>query len=990
MFYVLQNESTADLRRVPILLTDAATGTTAQAGVALTNIYPYVNINGGAFIGGTGAVGEAGFGQYYYQMHPAETATLGLAGIHITAAGCRNYDAIAQIAAFNVYSAAGLGISAGDVWEYDISAISTAGLAGKQLNDAATGGSGISAYDVWSFDYLNAPGGVVPVSAAERLEETRTNTYTIDGNTTNISGQVWNEVLSMYSGTPDRAGGILYELGIGTTGTTSAEIWSYIDRTITGGTANTITGTVDISYPSMAGLANTIWSRDISGYVSPSAGFDLTQAASGGAGLTVGDVSDAVWNAQTGSYGASGSFGLGVLRSDNAGIAGSVTVWSGASYNGVFADAYRIDASYDAATALKNVLTGIGSSITGNITGDLSGSVGSVTADVNVSTASMAGVANTVWSTLTAPYTTHATFGHQVLRSDNAATIGEVTLHQSGGSKRVDADVHAFVNNTASATAMLNILTGIGASITSNITGNLSGSVGSVTNPVSVATASMTGIAGTVWNTDVSAFTSPSAGYDLTQASAGGGGITAYDVWNFDPTAMTVPQAGAILTDIQTDTNSIQTDISNIPNNVWVSDVSGYTNPGEAGFELTQAALGGGGVTAGDIWTYATRTITGGIADTVTTLTNGVTVTTNNDKTGYSLSGTQSFNLTGNITGSLSGSVGSVTGSVGSVVSAVSLSTATQASIANSVWLTDVTSYAAPSAGEDLATAAVGGISPADVWTYVNRTITGGIADTVTTLTNRAGFAITGGTITTVSDKTGYSLSSPQTFNLTGNITGNVSGSVGSVSGAVGSVSGSVGSVAGNVVGSVASVTNPVSISTASMGSIGSTVWNYVLSDAQTADTNLVSAGSGGVAITAGDVWSYNTRTLTSGAGITVIGAVQLVNGPYRLTSNQNNSDGILDILQNSVQEINLNLIDGNGAPASTAGYASIVNIFDVAGVAVTSYTPTVEYADGGILTFELDTDVTATIGRYNLIVGLSGAGFNVKYGPLQILVRPL
>lgn len=229
---------------------------------------------------------------------------------------------------------------------------------------------------------------------------------------------------------------------------------------------------------------------------------------------------------------------------------------------------------------------------------------------------------------------------------------------------------------------------------------------------------------------------------------------------------------------------------------------------------------------------------------------------------------------------------------------------------------------------------------------------------------------------------------------MTGNITGSLSGSVGSVSGSVGSVSGSVGSVTGNVggnvVGSVASVSSPVSITNASMGSIGSTVWNYVLSDAQTADANLVAAGSGGVAITAGDVWSYNTRTLTSGAGITVIGAVQLVNGPYRLTSNQNNNDGILDILQNSVQEINLNLIDGNGAPASTAGYAVAVNFFDEAGTAVTTYSPTVEYADGGVLTFEIDTAVTATTGRYNLIVNLSGAGFLVKYGPLTTLVRPL
>ena len=40
------------------------------------------------------------------------------------------------------------------------------------------------------------------------------------------------------------------------------------------------------------------------------------------------------------------------------------------------------------------------------------------------------------------------------------------------------------------------------------------------------------------------------------------------------------------------------------------------------------------------------------------------------------------------------------------------------------------------------------------VWTNASRTITGGIADTVTTLSNRSGFAITGNT-----DKTGYSLS---------------------------------------------------------------------------------------------------------------------------------------------------------------------------------------------------------------------------------------
>lgn len=47
--------------------------------------------------------------------------------------------------------------------------------------------------------------------------------------------------------------------------------------------------------------------------------------------------------------------------------------------------------------------------------------------------------------------------------------------------------------------------------------------------------------------------------------------------------------------------------------------------------------------------------------------TGQVIVATNNDKAGYSLSSTQTFNVTGNITGNVTGSVGSVSGAVGSV-----------------------------------------------------------------------------------------------------------------------------------------------------------------------------------------------------------------------------------------------------------------------------------------------------------------------------------
>jgi len=68
-----------------------------------------------------------------------------------------------------------------------------------------------------------------------------------------------------------------------------------------------------------------------------------------------------------------------------------------------------------------------------------------------------------------------------------------------------------------------------------------------------------------------------------------------------------------------------------------------------------------------------------------------VTVGTNNDKTGYSLSSPQTFDLTGSITGSLSGSVGSVTGAVGSLADAGASLTAVPW---NASWDTEVESEA--------------------------------------------------------------------------------------------------------------------------------------------------------------------------------------------------------------------------------------------------------------------------------------------------------
>ena len=130
---------------------------------------------------------------------------------------------------------------------------------------------------------------------------------------------------------------------------------------------------------------------------------------------------------------------------------------------------------------------------------------------------------------------------------------------------------------------------------------------------------------------------------------------------------------------------------------------------------------------AGAISTYA-----GGAVASVTA---AVTVGTNNDKTGYSLTaGTGLGNQTANITGNLSGSVGSVTGAVGSVTSRVTANT--------------------------------------DQWNGV--TVTG---MPMPTYTQPTGF-LTATFPTTVSSYAGGAVAS-----VTGNVGGNVAGSVGSIAG---------------------------------------------------------------------------------------------------------------------------------------------------------------------------------------------------------------
>jgi hypothetical protein len=128
-------------------------------------------------------------------------------------------------------------------------------------------------------------------------------------------------------------------------------------------------------------------------------------------------------------------------------------------------------------------------------------------------------------------------------------------------------------------------------------------------------------------------------------------------------------------------------------------------------------------------------------------------------KTGYALSSTQTFNMTGSITGNLSGSVGSVTGSVGSVVGNVGGNvTGSVGSVSGVTFPTNfgalgiaaggaiseveavIGDVAVGSIGNDVISAATieaGAITEiaTGVWASATRTITGGTVGTITGLT---------------------------------------------------------------------------------------------------------------------------------------------------------------------------------------------------------------------------------------------------------------
>lgn len=266
-----------------------------------------------------------------------------------------------------------------------------------------------------------------------------------------------------------------------------------------------------------------------------------------------------------------------------------------------------------------------------------------------------------------------------------------------------------------------------------------------------------------------------------------------------------------------------------------LTDKAGYSLSGSQTFNTTGNLSGSVGSVTGAVGsvTGSVGSVVSGVTVTTNNDKGGYTVTTVSDKTGYSLAASQTFNTTGNITGNLSGSVGNVTGAVGSVTGTVGAALSVTGTVGAALSVTG----------------AVGSVA-GNVVGSVGSVATG---VTVTTNNDKGGY-----TVTTVSDKTGYSLAASQTFNTTGNL----SGSVGSVTGAVGSVTGTVGaalSVSGTV-GAAASVTAPITVGT------NNDKAGYSLSASQTFSMsgNISGNVTGSVGSVAGAVGSIASGGITS------------------------------------------------------------------------------------------------------------------------------
>ena len=397
---------------------------------------------------------------------------------------------------------------------------------------------------------------------------------------------------------------------------------------------------------------------------------------------------------------------------------------------------------------------------------------------------------------------------------------------------------------------------------------------------------------------------------------------------------------------------------SSISTAVWTEPIPGSFAAGSAGAKLNSAA------SAGDPWStalpgsYAAGTagnILGNRLDvavsTRSTLTDALVwsyaTRALTDKVNFSLSSSQTFSTTGSV-GSVSGSVASVSGNVGgNVVGSV-----------NSV-VGNVGGNVVGSVGS--VTGSVGSVVDAsNIWNHLTANIL---------TTNSIGLLLKTNVDAQISSRLASSsyTAAPTVTQiwqqaLPGSFT---TGQAGFIIGT---------NLDAQISSRLSSSSYTVPPTTTQ---INQALWNQV---------RATSSPTGGVPAAGTFGYYLDSRVSTAGGGG---GGVIVKQGPFKLSATDLGPNNILDLVKGDNRNIQVSVVDeyNENLPLNPV-YTYNVKVYNSASILVATYAGTLDYANGGLLSFNIDTTTTNTIGNYNAVLVENNGTSDTIYGGLEIQVR--
>jgi hypothetical protein len=675
-------------------------------------------------------------------------------------------------------------------------------------------------------------------------------------------------------------------------------------------------------------------------------------------------------------YAAATNLGLTAIPAVATGSLGAIPT-TGTGANQISVNGSGAISTVNTVSGSVGSVTGAVGSVTGNIGGNLVGSVGSLTAtavqniwdDLTANNTVVGSIGLLIGTNLNATVSSRATDATVWTNATRTLTSGANIVLAKGTGITGFNDISAQ-NVWDVATSGLTTVGSIGLKLNTNVDTTISSRMATFTYTTPPTTSA---IATQVWSEPIpGSFAVGSAGAKLNAASSAG------DPWTTAiPGSYAAGTAGNILGNrldvavssrMATFTYTAPPTSAAIATQVWSETLPGTYTATQAGFKLNAAGSSAdpwstslpGAYTSGTAGfiignrldtnvgsRMATFTLPTNFSSLAITVGGAITAGTVSDKTGYSLSTSQTFNTTGSI-GSVVGSVGSVAGSIaGNVLGTV-------ASVVGNLGGNVVGSVGS-------VVGSVGSVNNvSNIWDYLTANIL---------TTNSIGLLLKTNVDAQISTRlasSSYTVSPtvaqiwqaalPGSFTL-----------------------GQAGYILGtNLDALISSRLASSSYSAApTTTQIMSAIWNQVRATSNGGGTPAV--GTFG--------YFLDSRVSTAGGGG---GGVIVKQGPFKLNATQDmGQNDILDLVQNDARNIVLEVIDENQEPIPLSGaFIYTVNIYDIGGTGAGTYGGTVDYANGGQVSFDISTTTTATKGTYYIVLSIDNGTIITKYGGLRLEVR--